>query len=143
MATIRKHVFSLDESNSVVLYGDSSKLDNFFDGLAVAAEAPLTTSNQSVNGHSRKRYPGDPGFNVSGHSRERKVVPTKGGNTLPGFRFWCERPTGTGANRRSNAVQFSYVGDWGSLVTLAQSAGKGANFVLRNSSGRSKLIVPD
>ena len=139
MSTIRKHINSFNGSLSTI-YGDTSKLGSFFSGLEVSGVMGITTSNQSVNGHSRKLYPGNAGFSVSGHNRVRKVIPTKGGNTLPGFRFWCERPTGTGANRRSNAKQFNYTGDWGDLVLMAEALGTGENFYLRNSSGRSKLI---
>lgn len=126
------------------LLGATSLLDNFFQigpSNVVAAVTPEVVI-EAVNSHVRKRYPGDVGVQVSAHARTKLIGGTEdGANALPGKRFWCERPSGTGALRRSNAVQFNYIGTWKALRTYAQANIAGANFILRNSSGESVLIV--
>lgn len=139
MASIQR--FETEISGNILqIWGNGGKLANFFGALTPRPDDQLIIKTASVNGHSRKRYPGATPTSVDGHSRTTKDRPTKGGKTLPGFRFWCERPSGQGANRRSNAVQFNYSGNWGDLVDFAMTVGAGAPFVLRNSSGRSILV---
>lgn len=125
---------------TVEIWGRTDVLDQFFDGLEPAENETPNAQQQNVNGHNRKRYPGDAGFNVGGHQRNRSFIATKGGNTLPGFRFWCERPTGIGTGRRSNARQFNYQGNWQDLVAYAEVNSFGSAYTLRNSSGRSVRI---
>ena len=126
------------------LIGPTTLLDNYFQSgsfTPIAADTPETVIEQ-VNSHVRKRYPGDVGVNVSAHARVKLVGGTEAGsNASPGKRFWCERPSGTGPLRKSNAVQFTYIGTWKALQTFARAHMTGANFILRNSSGESVLIV--
>jgi hypothetical protein len=126
------------------IIGPTSYLDNYFQigsFTPVAAVAPELVT-ESVNSHVRKRYPGDIGTNVSAHARVKLVGGTEDGSSAtPGRRFWCERPSGTGPLRKSNAVQFTYIGTWKALRTFAQQNMAGANFILRNSSGESVEII--
>jgi hypothetical protein len=136
---ILRHTVSVN-SNEVQIFGRTNILDDYFSGIEPDELVTPNATQQSVNGHKRNRYPGDAGFNVGGHLRDRSNIPTKGGNTLPGFRFWCERPTGTGNGRRSNARQFNYSGNWQDLVQFAEDNSFGSEYTLRNSSGRSVQI---
>jgi len=128
---------------TVVLIGATSILDDFFTGLTPDAAEEVTTRTESVAASTVNRFPGDTGFNRAGHTRTKSNEKTKGGPALPGRRFWCERPTGTGEERRSNAKQFNYLGSWKDLVALARASAFGPDFTLRNSSGRSVRIEAD
>lgn len=142
MTTIRRHDAFIGEDKALTIYGDTNLLDDYIGGLALTTGSGIgVTRQESVNGHNRKRYPGDAGVQVGGHTRTVIDVVLEPGVTLPGFRFWCERPTGTGENRRSNARQFNYVGNWGDLVSYATANAVGAPYTLRNSSGRSVRIT--
>jgi hypothetical protein len=126
------------------LIGPTSLLDNYFQigsFTPIGAVAPELVT-ESVNSHVRKRYPGDIGTNVSAHARVKLVGGTEAGSGAePGKRFWCERPTGSGPLRKSNAVQFSYIGTWKALRQYAQANMAGANFTLRNYSGEKDEII--
>ena len=126
------------------IIGPTSLLGDYFQNTsltpigAVAAETVI----ESVNSHVRKRYPGDVGVNVSAHARVKLVGGTEAGsNASPGRRFWCERPTGVGPLRRTNAVQFAYIGTWKALRQFAQANKTGGNFILRNFSGEKDEII--
>jgi hypothetical protein len=126
------------------LLGATSLLDNYFNPSSFTAVSAITPTveTEAVASHSRKRYPGHAGYGVSAHSRSKLKGGTEpGSNALPGQRFWCERPTGQGLLRKSNAVQFAYIGTWKALQQFARSNIVGANFILRNHSGESALIV--
>ena len=140
--TVRIKMYdSAPGGGDVFVIGDPDIMNDYINSFEVMNLPGDQTIASSVAGHNRKRYPGDAGTSVDGHARTRKVVATLGGNTRPGFRFWLERPTGEGVNRRSNARQFNYIGDWGDLVAIARAGRTGSDFILRNSSGRSVTIV--
>jgi len=126
------------------IIGPTSYLDDYFQVgslTPISATAPVVVT-ESVNSHVRKRYPGDIGTNVSAHARVKLVGGTESGsNASPGRRFWCERPSGTGPLRKSNAVQFTYIGTWKALREFAQANMAGANFTLRNFSGEKIEII--
>jgi hypothetical protein len=126
------------------IIGPTAYLGQFFTEssiIPVAAVAPELVT-ESVDSHVRKRFPGDIGINVAGHTRLTLVGGTESGsNTTPGRRFWCERPEGEGPNRKSNAVQFAYIGTWKALRTFAQANVGGNPYTLRNSSGEKVQIT--
>jgi hypothetical protein len=128
---------------TLTLIGPTTYLSQFFaaSSLPLRASLPVTTKDQVVKFHVRRRGPGAPGSVVKQHSRsvssERGV---SGSQAKPGERFWCERPSGTGAARRSNARQFSYEGSWKDLKEFARLRRTGADFILRNSNGVSVTI---
>jgi hypothetical protein len=142
MAT-RPPIIRHQATSSLFLLGATSLLDNYFASasiLPVSAVAPVAR-NEAVAQHTRRRYPGDVGHGVSAHARSTTTeVGRAGSPAQPGKRFWCERPSGEGPLRKSNAVQFSYLGSWKDLKAFARAQGIGANFILRNSSGRSVVI---
>jgi hypothetical protein len=130
---------------SVTLLGDRTELEKYFSAgsltLIPAIEGQDGTA--TVRQHSRRRYPGGPGATVAGH--DRRVSGLKaygGGGALPGERFYCERPTGEGPLRRSNAQAFSYLGTWAELKRRARAARVGTTFTLRNKSGKAIEIAP-
>lgn len=126
------------------IIGATSLLDNYFSSASLVPEAvgPPVLVIEAVAQHTRKRYPGHQGHSVTAHARATTTeVGKAGGGASPGEKFWCERPTGTGALRKSNAVQFSYLGSWKDLKAFARTNIVGASFVLRNRSGRSVVIV--
>jgi hypothetical protein len=119
-------------------------LDNYFAAASLVLESQSSPQPviESVASHTRRRYPGHVGHSVTAHARVTSTeVGRSGGGASPGEKFWCERPTGTGALRKSNAVQFSYIGTWTDLKAFARANITGANFILRNKSGRSVVIV--
>ena len=129
---------------NLVIIGATSLLDNYFAAASLVPEtqAPSQTVIEEVASHTRRRYPGHVGHGVTAHARVTTTeVGRNGGGASPGEKFWCERPTGTGALRKSNAVQFSYIGTWKDLKAFARANIVGANFILRNKSGRSVVIV--
>ena len=126
------------------IIGPTSLLDDYFQNgsLTPIGAVAAATVLEAVNSHVRRRYPGDIGTNVSAHARVKLVGGTKAGsNASPGKRFWCERPTGVGSLRKTNAVQFTYIGTWKALRQFAQANMAGANFILRNSSGEKDEII--
>jgi hypothetical protein len=126
--------------------GKGEELLNFFDvtSLDPVSIDPPVLESRSVRTFRRKRYPGDPGHVVSEHSRSvLKERASGGGGAMPGERFWCERPTGNGDERRSNARQFTYEGSWSTLKEFARQAGAGNAFILRNHSGKSITVAPN
>lgn len=126
------------------IIGPTSLLDDYFQVgslTPIAATTPEVVT-ETVKAHVRKRYPGDSGINVPVHARTRLVGDTEAGsNASPGRRFWCERPTGVGSLRKSNAVQFTYIGTWKALREFAEANMAGASFTLRNYSGEKKEIA--
>lgn len=124
----------------LVLIGATSLLDDYFTGLTADAAQAITTRTESVSSSTVNRWPGDPGFIRKSHQRVKSNEKDMGGPALPGRRFWCERPTGTGDNRRSNARQFNYIGTWKDLKAFARSSNFGPRFKIRNSSGKSAWI---
>jgi hypothetical protein len=126
-----------------VIIGATSLLDNYFAAASLVPESqsPAVVVIEAVAAHTRKRYPGHVGHGVTAHARVTTTeVGKSGGGANPGEKFWCERPTGSGALRKSNAVQFSYIGTWKDLKAFARANITGANFILRNKSGRSVVI---
>jgi len=99
---------------------------------ADASEAP-TEYDQSVDGHTRRRYSGGPTFGVEGHIRKR----TKGGEgrkaTLPGNNAWLERPPLVeGESKR--VEQITYVGTFRQLKSWVRANAE-TDFVLRSPWG--------
>ena len=126
------------------ILGATTALDNYFSAasLVPVASVPPTESTLGVQKHTRKRYPGHAGYDVSAHDRTVQKGGTEAGSAAaPGKRFWCERPTGAGATRKTNAKQFSYIGSWKDLQAFARANNVGGNFTLRNCSGEKSLIV--
>jgi hypothetical protein len=122
--------------------GAETYLDSFFDPSFRQVQGYGTVSpvTSSVAGHSRRRFPGGPATGVDPHSRTG-LPPAPGGSAAkPGEKFWCERTTGTGANRVTRARQFTYQGSWSDLRAFAEEAQTGLPFTLRNNSGRSDVI---
>ena len=131
---------------ALFITGAGGYLNNYFttNSMDVANESSSEQVTRVVGRHNRKRYPGDTGHAVREHNRRTDSQAAKGGGgAAPGERFWCERPTGEGENRRSNARQFIYEGNWNSLKLFARANGVGAPFTLRNASGKSILVTPD
>jgi hypothetical protein len=129
---------------NLVIIGATSLLDNYFAAASLVPEtlAPSQTVIEEVASHTRRRYPGHVGYGVTAHARVTTTeVGRNGGGASPGERFWCERPTGSGALRKANAVQFSYIGSWKDLKAFARANITGASFVLRNKTGRSVVIA--
>jgi hypothetical protein len=126
------------------IIGPTTYLDNYFAAgsfTAISAVSP-TVEEEAVGSHTRKRYPGHVGYGVSAHSRSKLKGGTEpGSNATPGQRFWCERPTGSGPLRKSNAVQFAYIGTWKALQQFARANVVGGNFTLRNFSGEKTIII--
>jgi len=132
--------------DSLYIIGGGSQLLAFFnqESMAPYNANDFTESERQVSQHRRKRYPGDPGAIVRQHDRTvGRERSSGGGGAMPGERFWCERPSGEGDARRSNARQFAYEGTWRSLKRFARAAGHGSPFILRNSSGKSIIVTPD
>jgi hypothetical protein len=128
---------------ALTLIGPTSYLSQFFasSSLPLQSAAAVTTKAQTVRVHVRRRGPGAPGSVVKQHPRSvSSETGNAGSQAKPGERFWCERPSGTGAARRSNAKQFSYEGSWKDLKAFARLRRTGADYILRNSSGRSVVI---
>jgi len=132
--------------SELYITGVGQELVAFFNAASASLAAAQNPDdvNQQVSGHRRKRYPGDPGALVGSYVRTTSTEKASGGGgAMPGVRFWCERPTGEGEARRSNARQFTYEGTWLSLKNYARANGIGGPFILRNSSGKSIAVVPD
>ena len=122
--------------------GPSAYLSAYFDASfwnELGSTAPTAVTTE-VAGHSRRRYPGGPTSGVDPHERTGLPPAPGGGGAKPGERFWCERTTGTGANRVTQARQFTYQGKWSDLRAFAEAAKTGLPFTLRNHSGRSDVI---
>lgn len=126
--------------DSVTLIGNRSELEKYFSpgSLTLIAAIEGADGTATVKAHSRKRYPGGPTATVAGHSRRVSGLKAYGGGgALPGERFYCERPTGEGPSRKSNAQAFSYLGTWAELKRRARAARTGTTFTLRNKSGKA------
>lgn len=119
----------------VTIYGKGSELFAYLDGLTEVAVPAAVVSNQSVNGHGRRRYPGGPQASVAGHSRSRIIERPLPDQTLPGKNAWIERKVG------DNTVveQFTFVGDFQDLMTYCKAEAKVA-FVLRSPNGAAYPI---
>jgi hypothetical protein len=130
-------------SATLTLIGATSLLDDYFTAatIPVAVTPASVVQNQAVNAHVRKRYPGHVGIAVPAHARVTTTEGSfSGGGAQPGKTFWCERPTGTGPLRKSNARQFTYIGTWDDLKAFARANKTGTQFILRNHSG-AKITV--
>jgi hypothetical protein len=124
----------------VTIYGKKPELDSYLVGLAVAAAPAVSISNQSVNGHQRKRYPGGPSIAVTSHARRRVQERPKQDQTLPGSNAWIEKTTGTGASAVTTAEQFTFVGDFQDLKDYCKANAIG-NWVLRSPNGAAYQIT--
>lgn len=132
-------------ADSVTLIGNRAELEKYFSPGSLtflpAVEGP--DGSATVKTHARRRYPGGPAATVAGHSRRVSGLKAYGGGgALPGERFYCERPTGQGASRRSNAQAFSYLGSWAELKRRARASRTGLAFTLRNKSGKAIEVAP-
>jgi len=126
--------------------GAGNQLLAFFDSASMTPTSDQVPSdeNYNVGQHRRKRFPGDTGHIVRQHVREvTNERASGGGGALKGERFWCERPTGEGDARRSNARQFTYEGTWSNLKRFARANATQSAFTLRNSSGKSITVTPE
>jgi len=133
-------------ANFLTIYGDPAKLAEYLKMSAFeeVAAVPAVAATVGVAAHVRKRYPGHAGYNVQDHPRTfLKETDRPGGGGMPGNRFWMERPkTGTGPVPNDIVKRaFTYVGTWKALKETALAQKLGPDFVLRNSSGRSKIIT--
>lgn len=127
----------------LVLWGDPDKFSDVgLDFVPDEAEAGRTITS-SVDGHTRKMYPGDAGFGVEGHERVEIYTPDKAGsNVLPGKPFYIEVTQGTGELAITKVTRFSYIGRWGDLKTKCMGdLAPSPNIVVRNASGSSKVLV--
>jgi hypothetical protein len=105
------HIFTFS-GKSVTVWGYKKFIDDFWnDAEVVIPEGTLKT--MTVAGHTRKMFPGDPGFNVSGHSRRALMGGTISGTTaVPGEPYVFEKgllvaEKWTFSNRRTFNVQGS------------------------------------
>jgi hypothetical protein len=142
-----KKAFKLKTSPAsyLTIYGDAGKLGEYLKMSAFeeVAEVPAVAATVDVSGHVRKRFPGHAGYQVEGHSRSfLKETDRPGGGGMPGNRFWMERPRDSTdpAPNSIRARAFTYVGTWKALKETCLAQKLGPDFVLRNSSGRSKII---
>ena len=119
------------------IWGATSLLDDYISGLDPDAAGAVTERTESVNASQVNRYPGDTGFSRGGHSRTKSNEIGKGGITLPGKPFYCERTEGVGPAAQVKVRQFGYEGSWNNLKKYVRTNKAGAAFTLRNASGRS------
>lgn len=138
---IKPHPASF-ENRPLTIWGATSLLDDYFEGLEPSEASEREVQTISFGGSTVNRYPGDPGFSRGGGDRRVVFEQEKRGNATPGRRFWCERPTGTKENRRSNARQFTFEGNWSDLKDFARANRTGAKFTLRGPSGGSIEVGP-
>lgn len=137
-----KHRAADSTGISLVIYGPTSLLTQYFSNQALEVVAAVTPSQNTsqVNLHGRRRFPGGPVSTVSPHNRTGLPRSGSGGGAKPGNKFWCERIVDDGANDKVVARQFTYEGSWTDLKTFAQAARTGAAFKLRNHSGRAETV---
>lgn len=121
-------------SSSVVIYGKFSELGFFLGAIDVDATPTVVISNQSVNGHGRKRYPGGPSVSVDGHARRRVIEQARPEQTLPGQNAWMEKLVGSGPSATLRVEQFTFVGNFQDLKDAVKAENTGA-FVLRSPAG--------
>jgi hypothetical protein len=142
MAIIKKSTETVN-GRTLTLWGDPAKFAAVGLDFVPDPEEAGRTINSSVGGHTRKMYPGDPGFSVSGHSRSEIFTPDKQGSTvLPGKPFYIEVTTGTGVTKEITVTRFSYEGRWGDLKSKCMGdLAPAPNIVVRNASGSSKVLV--
>jgi hypothetical protein len=140
-SNIQPHSETLD-GRTFTLWGDTEKLDDYVSGLSVDTAAAETFSSASVNGHTRKRYPSDPGYSVGTYNRtvssDRGI---DGSPATPGRRVWFERTIGLGPLQTTTIHQGTYTGSWRALKKYCQT-NVTLPFTLRRESGRSFEITP-
>jgi hypothetical protein len=140
-SNIQPHTETID-GRTFTVWGDSDKLNDYISGLTVDTAAAESFSTTSVASHTRKRYPGDPGYNVGGHNRtvsnDRGI---DGSPATPGSRFWFERRIGLGDLAVKTQHQGTYQGSWRAFKAYCK-ANVTLPFTLRRESGRSFPITP-
>ena len=124
----------------LVLYIKIPELTPLIGAQTADSAAAVTTFQQNVDGHQRRRYSGGPTTGVTGHIRSR----SKGGKgtpaTLPGNNAWLERPPVVpGESKR--VEQITYVGTFAQLLTYCRGEAETA-FVLRSPWGEPFPINP-
>jgi hypothetical protein len=134
-----RYVFTVG-GNELTIYAKPSTMTPYVGAQTAAAARTPTTVTSSIDSHTRRRYPGDPGSNVASHARVAIVGGWRPDPTLPGKRAWFEKTTGTGNAAVTARDQFTFVGNLGDLRTWATSAAV-QDFVLRLPSGKAVNIV--
>ncbi len=137
---ILPHSFDSLTMDPVKIYGETANISYFLTGsIEPDAEGNVSEVNQSVDGHTRERYPGDPNpINVDGHSRTVLKDPTrKSGNALPGKSFVLGR-----RNEDDQVIekrQFTYVGDWNDLHEVLRTKAKYNLYAWNHTGARSSI----
>lgn len=125
-----------------VIWGDTSKLSEFFTGIAEAQDSSTVDRVIQMPQTTVNRYPGDTGFTRKAHTR--RYSPNVGLKrvTTPGKIFICEQQyldAGTGRIEWAG-TQFTHTGPILALRAYARTNAK-VDFRLRWCSGRFEDIV--
>lgn len=127
-------------ADELIIYAKATTLTPYVGTQVATANVAGTNETVSVDSHTRRRYPGDPGSSVASHGR----TSTRGGYipdaTLPGRTAWFEKITGTGEDRVVAREQFTFVGTSKALRAFCEENAAQA-FTLRLPSGKAVAIA--
>jgi hypothetical protein len=121
----------------LVLYIKPGELEPLIGAQTPDASGSPVTTNQTVSGHTRRKYIGGPVSGVAGHSRERVSGDRLPGPTLPGNNAYLERMVGTPPKRKVETI--TYVGTFNQLKTFCKAEAVVA-FTLRSPWGEPFAI---
>lgn len=127
--------------NELVLYIKTAELTPFIGAQTPDPPAAGVAVTSTVKQHTRRRYPGDPGVTVTGHSRTRNDEKPLPKLTLPGNNAWIEYETTVGLETVTRSEQFTFTGSFTDLKDWVRSQAAQA-FVLRSPWGEPFDVTP-
>jgi hypothetical protein len=127
--------------NTITIYAKLNEMAPFLGTITADTVPTVVVSNQSVNGHQRRRYPGGPLVAVASHARRRVIEQALPDQTLPGRNAWLERSTGSGASKVEYVEQITFVGNFQDLKDYCK-ANSVVQFTLRSPNGAPFSIPP-
>lgn len=139
--TLRRHQ-PANKKYTIYSYGDS--LTGLWSGLDEVEDAEYAQGDSaSVDGHTVRRYPGDPGYQRGPHTRKSYINRGRSGSsTTPGNRFWIEVPIAGPGLTQYKTYQFTYTGEWASLLEDALEALTPGVKIRRESSTAKEVPTP-
>jgi hypothetical protein len=126
--------------NALTLYVVPCLVAPFIGSVTPDDEDDSRVVDQSVTGHTRRRYSGGPAINVDGHDRSRIVGGYAAKETLPGKNAWFERRTTGLLGPITSRVQFTFVGTTAQLRDYVEANAVGS-FILRTPDGEPVRVV--
>ncbi len=122
-------------------YSKPDALNGLVSGYAEVPLASVTNVQQSVKGHSRRQYPGDPSpIQVSVHARTRLKAPRAARQALPGSNFYFEVEVSDGTTVKTEVITITSTAPL-PIVHSWALANATADFILRSPDGEPYEIA--